>query len=76
MPTISATFSSKWFYWNEIYSFKSIVIIMMISNIIYWGLLKTIANRDNMVDYANEVECFYMFRYFDKNNDGYLDYDE
>ena len=32
--------------------------------------------RENMVDYANEVECFYMFKYFDKNNDGYLDYDE
>ena len=29
-----------------------------------------------MVDYANEVECFYLFRYFDKDNDGYLDFDE
>jgi Ca2+-binding EF-hand superfamily protein len=29
-----------------------------------------------MVDYANEVECFYMFRYFDKDGDGYLDFDE
>ena len=32
--------------------------------------------RENMVDYANEVECFYMFRFFDKNNDGYLDFEE
>ena len=29
-----------------------------------------------MVDYANEVECFYMFRFFDKNQDGYLDFEE
>jgi len=29
-----------------------------------------------MVDYANETECFYMFKYFDKDNDGYLDFDE
>lgn len=29
-----------------------------------------------MVDYANEVECFYMFRFFDKNKDGYLDFEE
>lgn len=34
------------------------------------------AYRENMVDYANETECFYMFRYFDKDKDGYLDYDE
>ena len=33
-------------------------------------------SRDNMVDYANEVECFYMFRFFDKNQDGYLDFEE
>ena len=32
--------------------------------------------RENMVDYANEVECFYMFRFFDKDGDGYLDFDE
>lgn len=32
--------------------------------------------RDNLVDYADEVECFYMLRYFDKDNDGYLDFDE
>jgi len=29
-----------------------------------------------MVDYANELETFYMFRYFDKDNDGFLDFDE
>ena len=29
-----------------------------------------------MVDYMNEVECFYIFRYFDKDKDGYLDFDE
>ena len=29
-----------------------------------------------MVDYADEVECYYMFRYFDKDNDGYLDFEE
>jgi len=34
------------------------------------------ALRENMVDYANEVECFYMFRFFDKNNDGYLEFEE
>eukprot|EP00347_Sterkiella_histriomuscorum_P009319 403341661 len=32
--------------------------------------------KENMVDYADEVECFYMFRYFDKDNDGYLDFDD
>ncbi len=35
-----------------------------------------IFTRDNLVDYANEVECFYMFRFFDKNQDGYLDFEE
>ncbi len=29
-----------------------------------------------MVDYVSEVECFYIFRYFDKDKDGYLDFDE
>jgi hypothetical protein len=29
-----------------------------------------------MVDYADEIECFYIFRYFDKNKDGYLDFEE
>lgn len=29
-----------------------------------------------MVDYANELETFYMFRYFDKDHDGFLDYDD
>jgi Ca2+-binding EF-hand superfamily protein len=29
-----------------------------------------------MVDYINEVEAFYIFRYFDKDKDGYLDFDE
>ena len=32
--------------------------------------------RDNMVDYVNEIECFYIFRYFDKDKDGFLDFDE
>lgn len=29
-----------------------------------------------MVDYANEVEVFYVFRYFDKNKDGFMDFEE
>jgi len=32
--------------------------------------------NDNMVDYVNEVECFYIFRYFDKDKDGFLDFDD
>ena len=24
----------------------------------------------------DEVECFYMFRFFDRDNDGYLDYED
>lgn len=29
-----------------------------------------------MVDYANEIECFYLIKFFDKDKDGYLDYNE
>ncbi len=29
-----------------------------------------------MVDYANEQETVYMFKYFDKDGDGFLDFDE
>lgn len=29
-----------------------------------------------MVDYVDEVECFYIFRFFDKDKDGYLDFEE
>lgn len=32
--------------------------------------------KENMVDYVNEIETFYMFRYFDKDNDGMLDFDD
>lgn len=32
--------------------------------------------RDNMVDYADETETYYMFRFFDKNDDGYIDFEE
>lgn len=29
-----------------------------------------------MVDYLSEIECFHMFSYFDKDQDGLLDYAE
>lgn len=30
--------------------------------------------HDNMVDYISETECFHMFTYFDKDEDGFLDF--
>ena len=32
--------------------------------------------RENMVDYISEVECFHMFNYFDRDNDGFLDFQD
>ena len=32
--------------------------------------------QDNMVDYISETECFHMFSYFDKDEDGFLDFQE
>jgi len=32
--------------------------------------------QDNMVDYISETECFHMFNYFDKDEDGFLDFQE
>ena len=32
--------------------------------------------QDNMVDYIQESECFHMFNFFDKDNDGFLDFSE
>ena len=32
--------------------------------------------QDNDVDYASEDEMFYIFKYFDSNHDGALDYEE
>jgi Ca2+-binding EF-hand superfamily protein len=32
--------------------------------------------RENMVDYMSEVECFHMFRFFDRDNDGLLDFED
>ena len=32
--------------------------------------------KENMVDYLTEVECYHMFNFFDKDNDGFLDYQE
>lgn len=29
-----------------------------------------------MVDYLSEVECYHMFTFFDKDNDGLLDFQE
>jgi hypothetical protein len=29
-----------------------------------------------MVDYMSEVECFHMFRFFDRDNDGLLDFED
>jgi len=29
-----------------------------------------------MVDYISETECFHMFSYFDKDEDGFLDFQE
>jgi Ca2+-binding EF-hand superfamily protein len=31
---------------------------------------------ENMVDYMSEVECFHMFRFFDRDNDGLLDFED
>lgn len=31
---------------------------------------------ENNVDYISEVECFYLFKVFDKDEDGFLDFDE
>lgn len=32
--------------------------------------------RDNMVDYADEVECMYAVKFFDKDEDGSLSFEE
>ena len=32
--------------------------------------------QDNYVDYISETECFHMFTYFDKDEDGFLDFQE
>lgn len=32
--------------------------------------------RENMVDYLSEVECYHMFAYFDRDKDGFLDYED
>lgn len=32
--------------------------------------------RDNMVDYADEVECNYMVKFFDKDEDGHLTFED
>jgi Ca2+-binding EF-hand superfamily protein len=32
--------------------------------------------KQNMVDYLSEVECYHMFNYFDRDKDGFLDYEE
>jgi len=32
--------------------------------------------QDNMVDYADEVECMYMVKFFDKDDDGYLTFED
>ena len=32
--------------------------------------------KDNMVDYIQEAEIFHMFSYFDKDEDGYWDFQE
>lgn len=29
-----------------------------------------------MVDYAQEIECAYAVKFFDKNEDGYLSFEE
>ncbi len=29
-----------------------------------------------MVDYANEVECMYAVKFFDKDEDGYMNFEE
>lgn len=29
-----------------------------------------------MVDYISETECFHMFTYFDKDEDGFLDFQD
>jgi len=32
--------------------------------------------RENMVDYADEVECMYAVKFFDKDEDGFLTFEE
>ena len=32
--------------------------------------------KENMVDYANEVECMYAVKFFDKDEDGYMTFEE
>lgn len=32
--------------------------------------------RENEVDYANEVECMYAVKFFDKDEDGYLSFED
>lgn len=32
--------------------------------------------NENMVDYISEAECFQMFRFFDRDNDGFLDFED
>jgi len=32
--------------------------------------------NDNQVDYVTEMECFYMFNYFDKDKDGFIDFED
>ena len=32
--------------------------------------------KENMVDYISECECFHMFNFFDRDDDGYLDFAE
>lgn len=32
--------------------------------------------NDNMVDYIQEQECFHMFNYFDKDEDGFLEFSD
>ena len=32
--------------------------------------------QENMVDYANEVECMYAVKFFDKDEDGFLTFEE
>lgn len=46
------------------------------------GLGKICANdineflKDNMVDYITEQECFHMFNFFDRDADGFLDFQD
>lgn len=32
--------------------------------------------KENMVDYANEVECMYAVKFFDKDEDGFMTFEE